>query len=134
MTTPARRAERVLLWTGAGLCIGAAFSVATSLSVRVDSPVASTIGQECTVNCNIPLITYILLGLGLFCIIISSQAMLNRRSNRPAFLHRVFSDEIDAVAAMRAEANELDRLDEARLGDSWAMMEEQHLSEKHEEE
>jgi hypothetical protein len=60
--------------------------------------------------------------------------MLNRRSNRPAILHSIFSDDIDAVAAMRAETSELDRLDELRLGDSWALMEEQHLSDKHGEE
>jgi hypothetical protein len=126
VTTPARRAERVLIWAGAGFCVAAAFSVATS--------VGASVGQDCTADCNIPVITYILLGLGLFSIIISSQAMINRRSNRPAILHSVFSDEIDAVAAMRAEASELDRLDEARLGDSWATMEEQHLSEKHGEE
>jgi len=126
VTTPARRAERVLIWSGAAFCIAAAFSVATS--------VATLTGQECPTTCNIPMMTYVLLGLGLFSIIISSQAMLNRRSKRPAILHRIFSDEIDAVAAMRAETSELDRLDEARLGDSWALMEEQHLSDKHAEE
>ena len=127
VTTPARRAERVLIWSGAAFCIAAAFSVATSVGL-------GSLGQECPTTCNIPMMTYVLLGLGLFSIIISSQAMLNRRSKRPAILHRIFSDEIDAVAAMRAETSELDRLDEARLGDSWALMEEQHLSDKHAEE
>ncbi len=123
MTTPAQRVERVLLWTGAGLCIAAAFSMRVALS------------GGCTDGCMPPTEAYPLLGSGLILILIAGEAMTKRRNGRAsALLHSWFPDENEAVTAMRVEAAELEKFDEQRLADSWARLEEQHLTERQQEE
>ena len=123
MTTPARRAERVVLWLGGGLSLAAAFSMRVALS------------GDCSAGCMPPMHAYPLLAAGLIMILIAGEAMTKRRGDGAgAILHRWFPDETEAEAAWRAENEMLDRDDESRLADAWARLEESRLSERLEEE